>query len=1025
MYFYSALLTAPENFNHMKNRRFLFFFFTVSVFAFSFLLLQTYAGESPQTDTIPAPQEILQAGEHAEPVLVVSDHASDHTGGEAGHEEGHSGDMSALFFIIIALFIGTATHHLLQKSPLPYTVTLLIIGLIIGIIDRAGFLLHWNLGSWQFDVSFLSKSIEWAGNIDPHIILYVFLPTLLFEAAFALDVHTFKKSVGNAFILAIPGIIVALVLTGAIMMGIRYTGMGLHSWTWPVALMFGTIVSATDPVAVVSLLKELGASKKLSTLIESESLLNDGTAIVIFMVFMAIITGGGSTNPILVEFLRVALGGTLIGVIIGLIVINWVRKVFNDALFEITVIIGAAYLAFFVAEAFFHVSGVLAVVTFGLVMAGVGRTRISPEVGHFLHEFWELAAFIANTLIFIIVGVVIAQKASFAPMDFLILAIVYIGIHVVRAIVIGVFYPAMKNIGYGLTVKDATVAWYGGLRGAIGLALALIVASEVALQEDIRGEVLSLTAGVVLLTSVINATTIKYLVNWLGLTKIGQAKAQVKAAAQSYLRQSSENALDKLKGDRFMAGANWNSVKEYLPEDPGILVDETKLEESIAETRKRILQKEKASYWKQFGEGLLGPSAVQRLSDDIDHLLDAGGKVSLAHRKDLEQFWKTPKLLNFLQSLPLIGIIGQRLFFERLAVSYDSARGFVAAQEEVQKLVGSMLINAESLGNKTEAANLAIIEDEINENRIQGLTFLRNLKEAFPEVYNAIETRQAIRSLLNHQRHTVDRLLKQGRIEPDEADEILANIEGQMKKLIDAPPSYAAPEAIKFLHEAPWLEGLDPEIFKKVVDSFKPRVYSVGQKLFTENKPGDGFFIIVRGTVKVEMNGVVLDILGPGTVIGEMANLMSVPRTASVTAESPVTVLKMNAKSMMQLMASSVALEERLWKIAGGRFVENYISKVEPYSKWKRNQLKKWIATGEVFFSKDEDKLDLQDKIGVLLTGKVYVTNKNSPIVAPAILYATSVSVVDNARVYVCCKEMPEKNKKSKPAQEEGKEEIS
>lgn len=998
------------------NRRKLYpVFIAISFFFVSLFFWQSFASDTVTVQSTEIIQDISPPEKVVEENHEGDLHASEAHGDQETHnEEDHSGDMSPLFFIILSLFIGTATHHMLQKSSLPYTVTLLIIGLVIGIIDRFGLLMQWNLGSLSFDVSFLSKSVEWAGNIDPHIILYVFLPTLIFEAAFALDVHTFKKSVTNAFILAVPGLIIALLITGALMMGIRHTGMGLHSWTWPVALMFGTIISATDPVAVVSLLKDLGASKKLSTLIESESLLNDGTAIVIFMVFLASITGAGSSNPILVEFLKVALGGTFIGVIIGYIVINWVKKVFNDALFEITVIIGAAYLTFFVAEHFFHVSGVLGVVAFGLMMAGVGKTRISPEVGHFLHEFWVLAAFIANTLIFIIVGVVIAQKVNIAPVDFLILAIVYIGITIVRAGVIAIFFPAMKNIGYGLTVKDSAVAWWGGLRGAIGLALALIVAGEPSIPADIRNEILSITAGIVLLTSIINATTIKYLVNWLGINKIGLAKAQVMAAAQGYILQSSENALEKLKEDRFMSGANWKEVKEYLPKNAEIAVEETLFEESIAETRKRILQKEKASYWRQFGEGLLSPSAVQRLSDDIDHLLDASGKVSLAHRKDLEQFWKTPKLLNVFQSIPLIGFVGQRLFFGRLAVSYDSARGFVSAQEEVQKLVASMLIAAESAGNKTEAANLSIIEDEINENKIQGLTFLRNLKEAFPEVYNAIETRQAIRSLLNHQRHTVQRLLKTGRLEPDEADEILANIEGQMKTLLDAPPRYSTPEAIKFLHEAPWLEGLAPEVVKKVVDSFKSRVYSVGQKLFTESKPGDGFFIIVRGNVKVEMGGVVVDILGPGTVIGEMANLMSIPRTATITAESPVTVLKMNAKSMILLMKEYRDIEERLWKIAGARFVENYISKIEPYSKLKRNQLKKWINTGDIMFLEDDNKLDLEEKIGVLLTGKVYVSNKLSPIVAPAILYASSVNVLNGARVYVCNKAMPDKKNISK-----------
>ena len=111
-------------------------------------------------------------------------------------------------------------------------------------------------------------------------------------------------------------------------------------------------------------------------------------------------------------------------------------------------------------------------------MAGIGRTRISPEVEHFMHEFWELIAFVANVIIFIVVGVVIAQNAHPTGMDFLILGLVYLGIHLVRAINMGAFYPLMKKSGYGLPSKDAVVVWWGALRGAIGLALALVVYTE-------------------------------------------------------------------------------------------------------------------------------------------------------------------------------------------------------------------------------------------------------------------------------------------------------------------------------------------------------------------------------------------------------------------------------------------------------------------------------------------------------------------------------------------------------------------
>ena len=157
-------------------------------------------------------------------------------------------------------------------------------------------------GLWAKFVDTLSGAISWGGNLDGHLILYVFLPILIFEAGFALDVHTFKKSVLNAFYLAGPGIITATVLTGLIFYGMIgvFGGPGgvLEDWNvdsgafiFLASFLFGAVVSATDPVSVVALLKELGASKKLGTLIEGESLLNDSTAVVAFVLSIGVVTG--------------------------------------------------------------------------------------------------------------------------------------------------------------------------------------------------------------------------------------------------------------------------------------------------------------------------------------------------------------------------------------------------------------------------------------------------------------------------------------------------------------------------------------------------------------------------------------------------------------------------------------------------------------------------------------------------------------------------------------------------------------
>jgi NhaP-type Na+/H+ or K+/H+ antiporter len=922
---------------------------------------------------------------------------------EPSHAEGeHQSNMYPLLFIIIALIIGAGTRQWLKKSPLPFTVSLLIIGLGLGAANRLGWFGTWHIGGLSLHMDFLGNSLEWAGRIDPHLILYVFLPTLIFEAAFAMDVHTFKKSVTNAFMLAVPGIIIALVLTGFIIMGLKVAGLGFEGWGWPLAFLFGAVVSATDPVAVVALLKELGASKKLGTLIEGESLLNDGTAIVIFMVLLATLTGTGSDTSPIIEFLRVAVGGTLVGVFFGWLTIRWVKKVFNDALIEITVIVAAAYLTFFVAEHFLHVSGVLGLVALGLMMAGVGRTRISPEVEHFLHEFWELAAFIANTLIFIIVGVVIANNSQFTADDVLKLFIIYIGVHIVRAIVIAILYPLMKRAGYGLAPKDAIVLWYGALRGAIGLALALIVASETSLDQEIRDDFVFLTAGLVTLFSLVNATTIKYIVNGLGLTKIAPAKALMMISAKAYLRQTTENSIDKFKKDRYLNRANWDEVQAFLPEKSEVEnAEKLQLDSRIAETRRRILEREKSSYWNQFSEGMLGPTAVRRLSDAINEIMDEGGLVSLAKRKDLEQEWKTPKILGKIQSMPVLGKASQHFFFERLATSYDSARGFVQAQDESLKLLENMVIAQDDEDETIDEENLSIIEAEINENKIHGLTFLRNLRNSYPEIYNAIATRQAIRSVLNYEKRMVERLLNKGRIDSGEAGKIISGIEERMKRLMDKPPSLELPKPVELLRDITWLAGLEEETFIRVVNDFQNRVYAVDAKLVKESGPGDGLFVVVRGQVKISVKDVVIDILGPGSVIGEMAVLTGMPRTATVSAESPVTVLWMSTSKMRSIMKSSRNLENRLWKFASMRFAMNLLSQKKPYEKWQQKEFRQWLQAGELLYPDEKGKINLQGKVRVLVTGKATELETGKILTAPEILESMEYVFSPNARVFI------------------------
>lgn len=932
------------------------------------------------------------AQHHDEPAATEVTHAAEHADHDAG--------LVPLFFIILALIIGAATRHLLKKSPIPFTVLLFVFGLVLGVMGRDGIgasgLSIFDMAPMSLDL--LDNAVQWAANIDPHLLLYVFLPILIFEAAFAMDVHTFKKTVVNATLLAVPGIVIALLLTGAIAIGLQAAGLGLNGWNWPIAFMFGAVVSATDPVAVVAILKGLGASKKLGTLIEGESLLNDGTAIVFFMVFFLGLTGAGGDGSPIIDFLYVGLGGIVIGLAIGWLAARWVKRVFNDALIEICVIIAAAYLTFFVAEHTLHVSGVLALVSLGLMMAGPGRTSLSPEVEHFLHEFWDLAVFIANILIFLIVGVVIAYRTIFTADDFILLGLIYLGIFVVRAIVIVVLYPFMKRFGYGINKPFAIVAWWGALRGAIGLALALIVANAPELDEEIRNQFLFLVAGIVLATLLINATTMEWLVHRLGLTRIPTAKAAMIASTYKFLHSGTENALSDIRNDRFMRSANWKVVEQYKPNyDAGLA--EIQPETTVAEIRRRVLEKEKNSYWRQFKDGMLGGVAVRNLSDQIDDMLDKGGKVSLSERADLELAWQTPKLLTRFQSVPFLRGLSQDAFFNRLAIAYECARGFVTAQEETVKLLSGIQRTRGTTITDAETAELAALEDEINTNRIHGLTFLRNMRKAHPDIYNAIATRQAIRSMLNYERATVNRLLKKGRIEKDEASKLLSSIEQRMKQLLDKPPMVEKQALGELMDEVPWFKTLNAAARDFFEQNVEERVFAVGDVMLEQAKKGSGLLVIVHGSANVVRNGEAVYLLGAGELAGELSSLTGNENSASVVAQVPVTALWIKEQYLLEALNKFVSLEHNLWSIAANRIAHNLLADVEPFAAMDSAAMRTvlhdtLLTTGDAL-----DKSKAASNLWILVAGSA--TSNRVPISAPAILPHDGNIWFDKARVLV------------------------
>lgn len=675
--------------------------------------------------------------------------------------------LAPLLLTIGGLIIGAILKSLLKHSRLPYTVGLFAIGIILGVMNRTG--VFQSLPE-------LHDAVSSVANINPDLILYLFLPILIFDAAYELNLHIFKKTLANATLLAAPGLIICMLLTGALMMGVATFIPGFESWTWAFALMFGALISATDPVAVVALLHELKTSKRFSTLVDAESLLNDGTGIVCFMLFFGAYAAGETTHasPV-ITFIREVGLSTLLGFLLARIVIWFITRINSEEMVQNSVIILAAYLTFILSQYYLGVSGVIALVAFGLTVTYVGKPRLKPQVNTFMEHFWELLTYIANTLIFILVGVVIAEKVDFSWGALGVLILIYIALNLIRFAMIMLLYPVMKRLGYGLTRRESVILTWGGLRGALAMTLALMVSYTPAIPEDIRSQVLFFTAGIVTLTLCINATTMRALLNRLGLTHVPSARTMLAYRIEKSIRDNSEKYLEGLKKRDALEGANWHKVESYMTAQPQEPAKNPQNKAMLPEIRLRVLDKEKAICREIYEEGVISKPVFLRLMNSLDELYDHDGNYPLNVRTSIFKFCQRTDLLNALRNIPYLQNWMTFYFRERITVVYDLGRGFIILQKGSLKLLDDLRASEWVTGEQDSV--LDTLREEINDNINRMSAFINNLADNFPKAYGHALTIKSIRMLLSNERRTVKQLINNGMLSEKDAKRLLDDID--------------------------------------------------------------------------------------------------------------------------------------------------------------------------------------------------------------------------------------------------------
>ncbi len=507
-----------------------------------------------------------------------------------------------IVFVLLLLLV-SAVAILVRKVRIPYTVALVLVGLVLAILPTEGVV------TLPRDIA-EPLTIGLRSQFASELILALLVPPLIFEAALRLNLKALRKEWLPILLLAVPGVLISTAIVGNVVS----LGAGIPLGF---ALAFGALISATDPVAVIAFFRALGVDKRLATLIEGESLLNDGVAVVLFTMALSTATGAAGTagaNPTVlqgvVEFLRVAGGGIAIGLITGLLAAQVMGRL-NERLVETTLSLALAIGSFVLAETV-DVSGILAVLVAGLVIGSLDLRQLTPTTRITLYNFWELLAFVANSVVFLIVGLQITMDRLVAHAGEVVIAVVAVLLS--RAIVVYGMTALSSRFSQPVPVKYRHIMFWGGLRGAVSLALAIGLTGPYAADLQV------MTFGVVLFTLLVQGLSIEPLLRRLRLGDTTRSSALQRELARLLMLRASRRELDALRVEGLIAQPAWRVIGDMTEENiQAILQDHPELERTVLiETRHELLNAKRSALAEALHRGLISDDVYDAELAELD-----------------------------------------------------------------------------------------------------------------------------------------------------------------------------------------------------------------------------------------------------------------------------------------------------------------------------------------------------------------------------------------------------------------------
>lgn len=535
----------------------------------------------------------------------------------------HHVEVQVLILLLVAAFVGMGA----RRFRLPYTLALVVAGLVLGMLD---------LG--------VLADVE----LNADLLLLLLLPALLFEAAFHIDLQEFRRNLAPVFTLAVPGVIVATSASAALL----YTMLGasglVEGFGWREAWLFAAVIAATDPVSVLAIFRQFGVAKRLYLVVEGESLLNDGVAVVLFVIVTGVYGLSGAANAMpedtsllaygLETLLRMGGGGALIGAALGA-VFTLVTRQIDDHLIETTLTTLLAYGSFLIAEQL-HCSGVLSTVFAGIVAGSYGaRHGMSPSTRNAVIDFWEFAAFLANSFIFLLVGLEL-EPVGLWHEGVAILAS-FVAVAAARAFVVYLGVPIANRFSQPLPGPWKHVLVWGGLRGSLSMVLILT------LPPSFPGRTLLVTLvfGVVGMSLFVQGLTMGPLLGRLGLLE-GKRRhdAYERARATSIMTRRALDELERLRRAGLVEPAvaerlrDWYVARgEHAERSAKEALGAAQISEQLAETVRRLAEAERLGVREAEHAAIVDVEVAETLDREIVMRLVQLDHAEGAEAEELEQ----------------------------------------------------------------------------------------------------------------------------------------------------------------------------------------------------------------------------------------------------------------------------------------------------------------------------------------------------------------------------------------------------